>query len=169
MGWGPLVRDIRIHRFAGHHEGILEPSGADRARPRAFASPSTGFSTERTAPIGFPLTGRAEPGWGDMRILGVSCDYHDAAAALVVDGEVVAAAEEERFSRRVKHDSGLPTNAVASVLAIGGIEADEVDAVVLHEKPLGVFSRVLAARRRRGPERWAPSAARCRSFCDATS
>lgn len=85
-----------------------------------------------------------------MRILGVSCDYHDAAAALVVDGEVVAAAEEERFSR-VKHDSELPERAVASVLAIGGIDASEVDAVVLHEKPLAVFSRVLAARQRRGP------------------
>ena len=49
-----------------------------------------------------------------MRILGVSCDYHDAAAALVVDGEIVAAAEEERFSRR-KHDDSLPDHAIGIV------------------------------------------------------
>lgn len=86
----------------------------------------------------------------DMRILGLSCDYHDAAAALVVDGRVVAAAEEERFSR-VKHDSSLPERAVASVLAIGGVGAGDLDAVVFHEKPLVVASRVLAARQWRGP------------------
>jgi len=57
-----------------------------------------------------------------VRILGVSCDYHDAAAALVVDGEVVAAAEEERFTR-VKHDSSLPERAMQSVLAIGDVKA----------------------------------------------
>ena len=86
-----------------------------------------------------------------MRILGLSCDYHDSAAALVVDGAVVAAAEEERFSR-VKHDSGLPLQAAASVLAIGGVDADDVDVVILHEKPLAVFSRVLSVRQRRGPK-----------------
>lgn len=83
-------------------------------------------------------------------ILGISCDYHDAAAALVVDGEIVAAAEEERFSR-VKHDSSLPARAVASCLAIGGIDASDLDAVVFHEKPLVVANRVLAARQRLGP------------------
>jgi carbamoyltransferase len=86
---------------------------------------------------------------GAMRVLGVSCDYHDAAAALVVDGEVVAAAEQERFSRH-KHDGALPTDAIASCLAIGGIGPDDVDVVVFHEKPLLVASRVLAAKRRRG-------------------
>lgn len=85
-----------------------------------------------------------------MRVLGLSCDYHDAAAALVVDGEVVAAAEEERFSR-VKHDNRLPERAIASVLAVGRVAASELDAVVFHEKPLAVISRVLAARQRRGP------------------
>lgn len=85
-----------------------------------------------------------------MRILGISCDYHDSAAALVVDGEVVAAAEEERFTRR-KHDNALPARAVASVLAIGDLDPGELDAVVVHEKPLAVFSRVIASRQRRGP------------------
>jgi carbamoyltransferase len=85
-----------------------------------------------------------------MRLLGISCDYHDAAAALVIDGRVVAAAQEERFTR-VKHDDGLPRNAAASCLAIAGIEADDLDAIVLHEKPLAVLNRVVAARQRRGP------------------
>ena len=84
-----------------------------------------------------------------MRVLGVSCDYHDAAAALVIDGEVAAAAEQERFSRR-KHDNDVPGEAIASCLAMTGIEADDVDIVVVHEKPLAVFSRVIAARQRRG-------------------
>jgi carbamoyltransferase len=85
-----------------------------------------------------------------MRVLGVSCDYHDAAAAVVVDGEVLAAAEEERFSR-VKHDSSLPVGAIGACLAAAGLEAGDIDVVVFHEKPLLVMSRVLAARQRRGP------------------
>jgi len=84
-----------------------------------------------------------------MRILGVSCDYHDSAAALIVDGEIVAAVEEERLSR-IKHDPALPVRSMASCLAIGAISPDEVDAIVFHEKPIGVASRVLAARQRRG-------------------
>jgi carbamoyltransferase len=85
-----------------------------------------------------------------MRVLGISCDYHDAAAALVIDGAVVAAAEEERFSR-VKHDSAIPSGAIAACLVAGDVGPDDLDAVVFHEKPLGVASRVLAARQRRGP------------------
>ena len=86
-----------------------------------------------------------------VHVLGVSFDYHDAAAALVSDGVVVAAAEEERFTRR-KHENDLPVHAIASCLAIAGIGPDDLDAVVLHEKPFGVVSRVLAARQRRGPK-----------------
>lgn len=85
-----------------------------------------------------------------MRILGISCDYHDAAAALVVDGEVIAAAEEERFSR-IKHDSSLPNQAIAACLELGDIGPDDLDVVVFHEKPLVVLSRILAARQRKGP------------------
>lgn len=85
-----------------------------------------------------------------MRILGVSCDYHDSAAAIVVEGEIIAAAEEERFSRR-KHDAGLPERAVASCLAIAGLEPDDVDAVVVYEKPLNLLTRLLASRQRIGP------------------
>lgn len=85
-----------------------------------------------------------------MRLIGVSCDYHDSAAALVVDGEVVAAAEEERFSR-IKHDSSLPERAIASCLAVGELGPDEIDAVVVYEKPLAVINRVVLARQRKGP------------------
>ena len=85
-----------------------------------------------------------------MPVLGVSCDYHDAAAAIVVDGVVVAAAEEERFTR-VKHDASLPEQAIASCLAIAGVQPDDLEAVVFYEKPLALLNRVLLSRQRRGP------------------
>jgi carbamoyltransferase len=77
-----------------------------------------------------------------MNILGLSAFYHDSAAALVRDGVVVAAAEEERFSRR-KHDDRFPTNAVAYCLREAGIGVAEVDAVVFYEKPVVKFERLL--------------------------
>ncbi len=75
-------------------------------------------------------------------ILGISAFYHDSAAALVVDGDVVAAAQEERFSRR-KHDAGFPTQAVAYCLADAGLEPGQLDHVVFYEKPLARFERLL--------------------------
>ncbi len=77
-----------------------------------------------------------------MRILGISAFYHDSAAALVVDGKVVAAAQEERFTRR-KHDPGFPTHAVRYCLEAAGIRADELDHVVFYEKPFLKFERLL--------------------------
>ncbi len=77
-----------------------------------------------------------------MFILGISCFYHDAAAALLKDGVLIAAAEEERFSRK-KHDSGYPTLAVAYCLEEAGITADDIDYVVFYEKPLPKFERLL--------------------------
>jgi carbamoyltransferase len=85
-----------------------------------------------------------------VRVLGVSCDFHDAAACVVVDGVIAAAAEEERFTRR-KHDAGLPVSAIASCLAIAGLTPDDLDRVVFHEKPLVTLSRILTARQSRGP------------------
>jgi len=79
-----------------------------------------------------------------MRILGVSCWYHDAAAALLVDGEVVAAAAEERFSRR-KHDYDFPASAIRWILEFAALEAPELDYVVFYEKPLVKFERILAS------------------------
>jgi carbamoyltransferase len=77
-----------------------------------------------------------------MNILGLSFYYHDSSAALVQDGKLVAAAEEERFSRK-KHDSGFPTLAIDFVLKIGGITMHDVDFVVFYEKPFVKFERML--------------------------
>jgi carbamoyltransferase len=77
-----------------------------------------------------------------MYILGLSFYYHDAAAALLRDGQLVAAAQEERFSRK-KHDSGFPSLAIEYCLQEAGITADELDYVVFYEKPLVKFGRIL--------------------------
>ncbi|WP_424361091.1 carbamoyltransferase family protein [Methylocystis parvus] len=77
-----------------------------------------------------------------MLILGISAFYHDSAAAIVRDGEIVAAAQEERFTR-VKHDSAFPENAVRYCLAAAGATGSEVDHVVFYEKPFLKFERLL--------------------------
>ena len=77
-----------------------------------------------------------------MRILGISAFYHDSAAALVEDGNVVAAAQEERFSRR-KHDPRFPHEAIRYCLAQAGCTLDDVDHVVFYEKPFPKFERLL--------------------------
>ena len=79
-----------------------------------------------------------------MHVLGISCFYHDAAAAILRDGVLIAAAEEERFSRK-KHDSGYPVHAVQFCLEAAGIRPDELDYVVFYEKPLPKFERVLTS------------------------
>ncbi len=77
-----------------------------------------------------------------MYILGISCFYHDAAAALIEDGKLVAAAMEERFSRK-KHDNGFPKKAIAFCLKQAGITGADLDYVVFYEKPLVKFERIL--------------------------
>jgi carbamoyltransferase len=77
-----------------------------------------------------------------MRILGISAFYHDSAAALVEDGDIVAAAQEERFTR-VKHDPSFPHNAVEFCLKQAGARLSQVDRVVFYEKPLPKFERLL--------------------------
>ena len=77
-----------------------------------------------------------------MKLLGISAFYHDSAAALVADGRIVAAAQEERFSRR-RHDAAYPTNAIAYCLAEGGIGLSDVDYVVFYEKPFLKFERLV--------------------------
>jgi len=77
-----------------------------------------------------------------VRILGISAFYHDSAAALVVDGKIVAAAQEERFTRK-KHDSSFPFNAVAFCLDAGGTSCRDLDAVVFYDKPLLKFERLV--------------------------
>ncbi|MDP6455003.1 MAG: carbamoyltransferase [SAR202 cluster bacterium] len=75
-------------------------------------------------------------------ILGISCYYHDSAAALVRDGEIIAAAQEERFTRR-KHDPGFPDNAINYCLEEGEIDPEELAAVVFYDNPLLTFDRIV--------------------------
>ena len=88
-----------------------------------------------------------------MNILGISCFYHDAAAALLVDGMLVAASEEERFSRK-KHDAGFPNLAIQFCLEQAGIGIQDVDYVVFYEKPFVKFERILTTALQAVPRSW---------------
>lgn len=77
-----------------------------------------------------------------MKILGISAYYHDSAAALVIDGEIIVAAQEERFSRK-KHDARFPKNAIAYCLKEANIDFLDIDHVVFYDKPLVKFERLL--------------------------
>ncbi|MBC7991851.1 MAG: hypothetical protein H7Z15_01230, partial [Rhizobacter sp.] len=77
-----------------------------------------------------------------MRILGLSAYYHDSAAALIEDGVIVAAAQEERFTRK-KHDSGFPTHAIDYCLSQAGVGMKGIDRVVFYDKPFLKFERLL--------------------------
>ena len=89
-----------------------------------------------------------------MYILGVSCYYHDSAAALLKDGELVAAAEQERFSRR-KHDFGFPEQAIDFCLEQAGIQPADLEYVVFYEKPLLKFERILQSTLQTFPQSYA--------------
>jgi carbamoyltransferase len=77
-----------------------------------------------------------------MKILGISCFYHDSACCVTVDGKIVFAAQEERYSR-VKHDARFPTKAIENAINFSKIKISEFDAVVFYEKPLVKFERLL--------------------------
>ncbi|MDP1526073.1 MAG: carbamoyltransferase [Rhodocyclaceae bacterium] len=77
-----------------------------------------------------------------MKVLGLSAFYHDSAAALVVNGEIIAAAQEERFTRK-KHDAGYPRHAIDYVLSAGGLTPSDIDYVAFYEKPFLKFERLL--------------------------
>ena len=78
-----------------------------------------------------------------MYVLGISCFYHDSSAALVQDGAVIAAAEEERFTR-VKHDTSFPINAIKWCLQHANITINDIDYTGFYEKPLLKFERLMA-------------------------
>ena len=75
-------------------------------------------------------------------ILGISAFYHDSAAAIIQDGNIISAAQEERFSRK-KHDSGYPYNAVEFVLKNSNLNLKDVDSIIFYEKPFLKFERLL--------------------------
>ena len=75
-------------------------------------------------------------------ILGISCFYHDSAAALICDGEIISAVQEERFSRK-KHDSRFPENAIKYCLKSNRLDLRDITNIVYYEKPLITFERLL--------------------------
>ena len=75
-------------------------------------------------------------------ILGISAFYHDSAATLIIDGKIIAAAQEERFTR-IKHDSSYPFNAIEFVLKYSNLKLSEVDQIIFFEKPFLKFERLL--------------------------
>ena len=75
-------------------------------------------------------------------ILGISAFYHDSAACIIKDGEIIAAAQEERFTRK-KHDSSYPYNAVEFVLNFSNLSLSQIDQIVFYEKPFLKFERLL--------------------------
>ena len=74
-------------------------------------------------------------------ILGISAYYHDSAAAILIDGKIIAAAQEERFTR-IKHDSNYPFNAVEFVLKYSNLKLNDVDHIIFYEKPFLKFERI---------------------------
>ena len=77
-----------------------------------------------------------------MKILGISAYYHDSAASLIVDGKIISAAQEERFTRK-KHDSSFPKNAIQFCINESNIRLSDLDYIVFYEKPLIKFERLL--------------------------
>ena len=77
-----------------------------------------------------------------MKVLGISALYHDAAASLVIDGNIVAAAQEERFTR-IKHDMSMPVHAIEYCLKEAKIEKQDIDIVVFYDNPLYTLDRML--------------------------
>ena len=77
-----------------------------------------------------------------MNILGISAWYHDSAAAVIVDGKIIAAAQEERFTRK-KHDAAFPHHAAKYCLEEAGLSTEDLDAVVFYDKGLLKFERLL--------------------------
>ena len=76
------------------------------------------------------------------KILGISAYYHDSAACLLIDGKIVSAAQEERFTR-IKHDENFPLNAINFILSENKLNLDELDEIVFYEKPFIKFERLL--------------------------
>jgi predicted NodU family carbamoyl transferase len=102
-----------------------------------------GQNRARAVPTRIRHAGRFCPPYSlTVRILGISAFYHDSAAALVVDGRAIAAAQEERFTRK-KFDAAYPRHAIDYCLRAGGLELTDIDHVVFYDKPFIKFERLL--------------------------
>lgn len=88
------------------------------------------------------MTAERDPQLQKVAVLGISAFYHDSAAALILDGNIVAAAQEERFTRR-KHDASFPRNAIEFCLRTAGIKIEQVHCIAFYEKPFLKFDRIL--------------------------
>src|SRR5215467_12975214 len=95
-------------------------------------------------PSSGPMSTKAVGARVEMKVLGLSFGFHDAAAALLIDGCIVAAGQEERFTR-IKHDADFPRNAIEFCLRQAGISISDVDQVVYYENALKKFDRIVWA------------------------
>ena len=77
-----------------------------------------------------------------MKILGISCYYHDSAASIIVESEIIVAVQEERFTRK-KHTPDFPLNSIKFCLEETGLKIEELDAIVFYDKPIVKFERLL--------------------------
>ena len=93
-----------------------------------------------------------------MYILGISCYYHDSAVCLIKDGKIIAAAEEERFTRK-KHDNSFPINAIKFCLEYEKISINEINSISFYEKPLLKFQRIINQHLKMAPFSF-------KTFCD---
>src|SRR5438552_745160 len=109
-----------------------------------MARPEAGALSPMRKPRSWKRQGGSSKEAVVMNILGISCYFHDAAAALLRDSRLVAAAEEERFTRK-KHDYAFPQQAIDFCLRTGGIRGADLDYVVFFEKPFVKFERLLVS------------------------
>src|SRR5205823_11972179 len=140
------TRPLRILAVPASGEKVL--AGADRRRLRPVRAPDRVLAVERDRAVHLYVV-LIVP----TRILGISAYYHDSAACLVEDGRIVAAAQEERFTRK-KHDANFPSRAVEYCLREAGITIAGVDLVGFYEKPLVKFERLLETYTACAPRGW---------------
>src|SRR5262249_32009753 len=147
-------------------EGVPPPGGraggSDRPRaagltilrgPARIRAPRAAGRAPRAGRLSREPSGAGEGAPVMMPILGISAHYHDAAAALVIDGQPVCAVQQERLSRR-KSDASFPLEAIEWCLEFAGLEPEQLDAVVFYEKPMLKFERILTMALRGFPRTW---------------
>jgi len=132
-----------LHGGAGSPVPLTESGGLAYNQSRGEGG-GRGFTARAGMPMNRRETGREINGatMASTNILGISAFYHDSAACLVRDGKILAAAQEERFSRK-KHDFRFPSGAIAYCLREGGLRAEDLDFVVFYDRPFTKFERII--------------------------